>query len=177
MGMLQNMIAHSRQVQRVSMFLADHISVGPINRELLSAAALLHDITKTRSLQTKEDHAATGERLIAAKGYPEVGRIIGQHILLDNYLFEGVPSEAEIVNYADKRVLHDKIATLEKRMTYLVDMYGNTKERRQMIDRLWERSVELEKRLFALLPFAPGDLAALMAEAGATPLNGSTILP
>ncbi len=163
MGMLANMLAHSRQVQRVSLFIADHLDVKTLDRELLGAAALLHDITKTRSLQTREDHARTGEALVAEKGYPEVGRIIGQHVFLDSYQFtEEDPSEAEIVNYADKRVLHDKVATLEERMDYIFDRYGMTPGRRELILLLRTRSFELEKRLFTLLPFAPAELARLL---------------
>jgi len=161
-GMLQNMIAHSLQVRRVSLFIAANLWEGSLNRELLGAAALLHDITKTRSLQTREDHARTGELLIAEKGYPEVGKIIGQHVFLDSYLLEGNPSEAEVVNYADKRVLHDRIASLDERMLYIFARYGATPERRQTIELLRERSETLEKRLFTLLPFAPGELALLL---------------
>jgi putative nucleotidyltransferase with HDIG domain len=165
MGMLEHMVAHSLQVRRVSLFIAERLVNKSINRELLGAAALLHDITKTRSLHTRENHAKTGEELLAEKGYPEVGRIVGQHVFLDSYLFTGYPSEAEVVNYADKRVLHDQVATLEERMGYILERYGTTPERRQLLDRLRERSVELERRLFKLLPFAPDDLALFLEAA------------
>jgi putative nucleotidyltransferase with HDIG domain len=171
-GTLQNMVAHSLQVQRVSLFIADHLEAGGLNRELLSAGALLHDITKTRSLVTKEDHARTGEALLAEKGYPEVGRIVGQHVFLDSYLFGREPSEAEVVNYADKRVLHDSVATLTERMEYIVERYGASPERRDLIKLLWDRSLELELRLFKLLSFSPEDLARLMEENGDAAIRG-----
>jgi putative nucleotidyltransferase with HDIG domain len=167
MGMLEHMVAHSLQVRRVSLFIAERLMNKSINRELLGAAALLHDITKTRSLQTREDHAKTGEDLLAEKGYPEVGRIVGQHVFLDSYLFTGYPSEAEVVNYADKRVLHDTVATLEERMGYILERYGTTPERRQLLDMLRKRSVELERRLFKELPFVPDDLALFLEAASA----------
>jgi len=162
--MLENMIAHSLQVQRVSLFIADNLLKSGLNRELLGAAALLHDITKTRSLQTKEDHARTGELLIAEKGYPEVGRIIGQHVFLESYFLSVNPTEAEVVNYADKRVLHDRVASLAERMDYIMERYGGTSERRELLSRLWRRSVELEKHLFAMLPFAPEELPGLLEQ-------------
>jgi putative nucleotidyltransferase with HDIG domain len=171
-GTLENMVAHSLQVQRVSLFIADHLETRNLNRKLLSAGALLHDITKTRSLVTKEDHARTGEALLAEKGYPEVGRIVGQHVFLDSYLFGRAPTEAEVVNYADKRVLHDSIATLTERMEYIVERYGASPERRDLIKLLWDRSLELELRLFKLLSFAPEDLARLMEENGDAAIRG-----
>ena len=162
--MLENMIAHSLQVQRVSLFIADNLLKSGLNRDLLGAAALLHDITKTRSLQTKEDHARTGELLIAEKGYPEVGRIIGQHVFLESYFLSANPTEAEVVNYADKRVLHDRVASLAERMDYILERYGGTSERRELLSRLWRRSVELEKHLFTMLPFAPEELPGLLEQ-------------
>lgn len=162
--MPQNIVAHSLQVRRVSLFIADHLQAGKINRELLGAGALLHDIMKMRSLATVEDHARTGEIFVAQKGFPEVGRIVGQHVLLDSYIFGEEPSEAEVVNYADKRVIHDSVATLTQRMEYILERYGATPERRGLIKLLWDRSLELEERLFRLLPFAPDDLSGLIGE-------------
>jgi len=51
-GMLENIIAHSRQVCRVSLWIADHRKTNGLDRDLIRAAALLHDITKTRSFST-----------------------------------------------------------------------------------------------------------------------------
>jgi putative nucleotidyltransferase with HDIG domain len=162
MGMLENIIAHSRQVQKVSLFIVDRLIVKNLNRELVRAAALLHDITKTRSLQTKEDHAKTGEILLAAKGYPEIGTIIGQHVFIYECFPEGEITEAEVVNYADKRVIHDGVASLEERMNYILKRYGNTSERRQLLNSLWERSKKLENKIFRKLPFRPDELGFLL---------------
>ena len=166
MGMLENMIAHSLQVRRVSLFIVDHLISKSLNRELVGAAALLHDITKTRSLQTKEDHAKTGEILITAKGYPEIGRIIGQHVFIYECFSDDEITETEIVNYADKRVLHDGIASIEERMNYILERYGRTSERRQLLNLLWEKSKGLENKIFKRLPFRPDDLGFLLGSGG-----------
>jgi len=164
MGMLENIEAHCRQVCRVSLLIADHVQGegGSLNRDLIRAAALLHDITKTRSLQTHEDHAETGAAMLADLGYTEVGCIIGQHVRLDRYVAAGGPTEAEIVNYADKRVLHDRIVPLGERMGYILERYGREQERKRAILLLWEKTEALEGRLFAGLPFAPDDLPGLL---------------
>ena len=92
MGMLENIVAHSRQVCRVSLLIAESLSSDGLDRDLIGAAALLHDITKTRSFTTQEDHAETGERLLSELGFPEVGKVVGQHVRLDRY-FAGPGSD------------------------------------------------------------------------------------
>ena len=169
MGMLDNIVAHSRQVCRVSLLIVDHLKPDHLkpdglNRDLIRAAALLHDITKTRSFQTLEDHAETGAQLLTEIGYPEVGRIVGQHVRLDRYFASAVPTEADVVNYADKRVLHDRIVPLGERMGYILEKYGREPERKRRILLLWEKTEALEARLFAGLPFAPDDISRLLAE-------------
>ena len=157
-GMLENIIAHSRQVCRVSLWIADHRKTNGLDRDLIRAAAILHDITKTRSFSTGEDHAETGKQMLTEMGYPEVGRIVGQHVRLDRYFGSSLPDEAEIVNYTDKRVLHDRIVPLSERMEYIVERYGLSAERRQMLMSLWEKSEALEHRLFAGLSVVPEDI-------------------
>lgn len=172
MGMLDNIVAHCRQVCRVSLLIVDHLKPVALNRELIRAAALLHDITKTRSFQTREDHAETGARLLIETGYPEVGRLVGQHVRLESYFATALPTEAEVVNYADKRVLHDRIVPLDERMGYILEKYGRAPEWKRSILLLWEKTEALEARLFAHLPFSPEDVSRLLAEGPAADLPG-----
>jgi uncharacterized protein len=153
---------HSRMVCRIALMLADGlIAAGvPINRELVMASALLHDITKPRSFATGENHAQTGGEYLSALGFPEVGDIVRQHVVLDRYFSAAEPSEAEIVNYADKRVLHDKVVALDDRMAYILERYAKTPERRVLLQKLWDQSRMLEARLFAHLAFTPDGLDA-----------------
>ena len=165
MQMRPNIVDHSRQVCRVAEFLTDSlIAAGvPLNRRLATAGALLHDITKTRSLKTGENHAATGGTYLAALGYRRVAEVVRQHVTLDRYADTGDPGEAEVVNYADKRVLHDTITDLKARMTYIQKRYGTTRHHRDRIAVLWQTTLELEVHLFARLPFGPEALVEKMA--------------
>jgi HD superfamily phosphodiesterase len=98
-----------------------------IDLSLVEAASLLHDLTKTECLQTKEDHAQTGSQLLKEMGYERIGDVVAQHIRLPK---EGDPSsvsEEEIVNYADKRVMHDRIVSLEERFSDLKERYGGAR--------------------------------------------------
>jgi putative nucleotidyltransferase with HDIG domain len=168
MEMLDHIITHSMQVCRVATFLADHLKKHNknLNRDLIQASALLHDITKTRSFRTQEDHALTGSQLLTKLGYPEVGNLIGQHVRLRNYFAARVPLEAEIVNYADKRVLHDKVVNLQERMNYILEKYGKASAHRQLINRFWKKTEELEDKLFSFLPFLPEELNHLVNAKG-----------
>lgn len=148
---------HSKLVCEVALVLTDGLIAAGIdvNRKLVRASALLHDITKPRSFATGENHAQTGGQYLAKLGYPEVGEIVRQHVMLDQYFAAATPDEAEVVNYADKRVLHDKVVPLDERMTYILHRYAKTKARQDLLKQLWEQTRLLEERLFAHLSFTP----------------------
>lgn len=148
---------HSLMVCQVALVLTDGLiaaGVG-IDRKLVRASALLHDITKPRSFETGENHAQTGGEYLSSLGFPEVGHIVRQHVMLDHYFLADIPDEAEVVNYADKRVLHDRIVPLDDRMTYILHRYAKTEDRIEMLNILWDRTRLLEKRLFSYLTFQP----------------------
>ena len=168
MNMLDHIVVRSFQVCRVAVFLMDHMTSGPgsLSRNLVQAAALLHDITKTRSFSTHENHALTGAQFLSEMGYPEVGHIIEQHVRLDRYAASDFPTEAEIVNYADKRVLHDRIVSLKERMEYILEKYAKGPEYRERLLWLWQKTEELETRLFSYIPFKPEELGRLLDNEG-----------
>lgn len=152
--------AHSQQVCRVAMVLTDGLVAAGIgiNRKLICASALLHDITKPRSFKTGENHAQTGGEYLTAQGYPEIGNIVRQHVMLDHYFAGAEPTEAEVVNYADKRVLHDKVVSLDERMAYILKCYAKTKARQELLKTVWQQTQLLEARLFSYLVFSPHNL-------------------
>ena len=155
--MLEHIAAHSLQVCRVATLLANHLQlqIKMINLQLVQASALLHDITKTRSFKTGELHSETGCHYLTDRGYPEVGDIVRQHVRLDRYFESDAPTEAEIVNYADKRVLHDQIVSLPERMDYILERYGNSPIARDRLQWLRDKSILQESRIFSYLPFSP----------------------
>jgi len=164
MKMFDHIVRHSLQVYRVAVFLAEQLQVKGIelNDRLIRAAALLHDITKTRSFDTDENHALTGEQLLDELNYPEVGDLVRQHVRLDEYFALGAPDEAQIINYADKRVLHDRIVTFGKRMDYIIEKYGKAPDHQRRLFKLKESTLALESRIFSNLDFAPDDLEMLI---------------
>lgn len=162
---------HSHLVCRVAVYLTDELAVAGVtlNRPLVVASSLLHDITKPRSFETRENHAQTGGEYLTGLGFPEVGDIVRQHIVLDEYIVRGAPIEAEVINYADKRVLHDRIVPLDDRMAYILARYAHTVDRRILLKQLWEQTTRLEKRLFGFLSFSPLQLGARLPGDPGTP--------
>jgi uncharacterized protein len=160
MEMMDHIAAHSFQVCRVATHLVDLLDEEGmrLNRNLVEASSLLHDITKTRSLLTHENHALTGSQLLTDLGYSDVSDIVRQHVRLDTYASSEFPMEAEIVHYADKRVLHDTVVTLPERQDYILQRYGKDPQHRRNICDVFKKVKELEDRLFTLLKLSPEDL-------------------
>ncbi len=128
-SMRANIVDHSIQVMRVSLAITDNLKNGiAVSRDLVIAAALLHDITKTRSLTTNEPHDISGGELLRNMGFASIAEIVEQHVVLLDFNPQGRLEEREIIYYADKRVNHDKIVAVETRVDYLLQRYGSTEE-------------------------------------------------
>jgi len=165
MSMPDHIVAHSLQVCRIALLLSSSraSSNGRLNLALVEAAALLHDITKMQSFQTGEDHARSGEIYLTELGYPDVAKIVGQHVRLDAYFASDAVTEAEIVNYSDKRVVHDRVVSLGERIEYLLERYGIDERRRAWILMLAEKTREMETRIFSGVAFAPSEIELKIA--------------
>lgn len=180
-GMYDNIRAHSLQVARVSYVLYQGLvgcgSAQNIpSQELILAGALLHDIAKTLCLQEGCKHADVGFKICMELGYPEIADIVGQHVILSSYDEElyskGQFNAAAIVYYADKRVRHEEIVSLDQRLAYIIDVYGKGDAKTiAAIHKNFSRCQYLEKFLFAHLPFAVDDVAERVAKSSILPSN------
>jgi len=161
--MLGNIVSHSLEVTRVALFLCKELNKRGqrINSGLVEAASLLHDLAKTECLSTKEDHAQQGYELLKKMGYERIGQVVAQHIQIWK---EGNPScvsEEEVVNYADKRVCHDRVVSLETRFQDLKDRYGKGRTSLGQLKGLEEATLEIERKIFSILQMDPNDLEHL----------------
>jgi putative nucleotidyltransferase with HDIG domain len=163
-GMLPNIREHSLQVTRVAVLLGEALTGAgyPLHLPLIEAGALLHDLGKTPCLGTANNHALWGAGILRNLGYPEVAQVVAEHVYLeknngDARLFR----ESEVVNYADKRVLHDRVVTLSQRFIDLQERYGRTPEARARIAANLAKTRVLEDKLFAPLDLVPDDLLKL----------------
>ena len=147
-AMRPHIIEHSIQVMNVSLTITDNLKNGmSLNRDLVMAGALLHDITKTISLETRENHAVSGGTLLRGLGFPSTAEIVEQHVRIRNLNLEGRLEEREIVYYADKRVRHDTIVTIEERMRDIIQRYGATEEIRSQIIQNKSQALLIEQKI------------------------------
>ncbi len=170
-AMLDNIREHSHLVARVAEAIVagleqcERISGQAADRALVMAGALLHDIAKTICLDGSCRHDEEGMKICCRHGYPEVGRIVREHVLLssftpENYRDGRFPAR-EIVYYADKRVRHNEIVSLEQRYEYIIDIYSRENDEiRERIRHNFNRCAELEGYLFEFLAFSPDELPA-----------------
>lgn len=151
-GMWENIRAHSRKVAHLCAILASRafdlgyeVSVGEIR-----SAGLLHDLAKTRCLENGGSHAQLG----AAWVLMETGNhVLAQATLLHVHWPWELPEASEIcrlpffLQYADKRVMHDKIVRLGERFEDLQRRYGINAAARAGINATLRQTRELEARL------------------------------
>ena len=165
-GMLSHIIGHSIEVTKVALYLAVELNKRGqrIDLGLVEAASLLHDLTKSECLQTKEDHARTGSQLLKRMGYLRVGEVVAEHIQLSKKNDPSLITEEEVVNYADKRVQHDRIVSLEERFSDLMNRYGKGQEASEQMEQLKKATFEIENRIFSILGIDPSDLQHLQLE-------------
>lgn len=168
-GMFDNIRAHSLVVARVAETVLQALTetsgreLELPQKELVLAGALLHDIAKSICLKEECLHAQRGGDICLEHGFPAIAEIVCEHVLLREFSVEryarGVFYAKEIVYYADKRVCHDTIVSLEERLNYILKRYGNNDtERIQRIRDNFQRCRTLEEHLFSRMNFAADEL-------------------
>ena len=165
--MLPHIVRHSELVTEVALLIARKLNrCGQhLDLALVEAGALLHDITKTISIETKENHAETGGELLTSLGYPVVADIVRQHICLDPGSSEhNAVTEAELVNYADKRVKHEEVVDIEERFQDVLERY--VKKIPSLLARLEEVQLEtqlLEQKIFSKIDISPEQIKGILS--------------
>jgi len=163
-GMLPNIREHSLRVTQVAVFLGEALAAAGhfLHLPLIETGALLHDLGKTPCLGTGKSHAEWGAAVLAEMGYHEVARIVKEHVYLaSDPASPQPPRETDIVNYADKRVLHSRVVMLKERFADLMVRYGRTPEAQARLAALEIKVQALEDKIFAPLDLMPGDLLQL----------------
>jgi len=170
-GMLANIRAHSLMVGRVAGLLAKALNAAGqgLSLELAVSGGLLHDIAKTRCLGQRElRHDVLGGEICRVHGFSvEIAAIVAEHVMLKGGLAEAGFAERELVYYADKRVLHDRVVGLAERQEYVLARYSHGDAAlHARIRQNFLQAREVEERIFAWLDFAPEEVAGRLAEGG-----------
>ncbi|WP_353119019.1 phosphohydrolase [Nitratidesulfovibrio sp.] len=150
--------AHSSMVADMAMALAraalDNGAGGADEAALhlpsVLASALLHDIAKDYTIRFGGNHAQLGGAwALHETGNPRIAQGVMHHVhwpwRVDVTVQEWLMPL--IIIYADKRVKHDQLVTLEERFDDLVERYGRTERIRERIRESHEQAVEIEQAL------------------------------
>ena len=188
--MLPNIREHSFRVMEVARFLGEALAEAgfDLSLPLVTVGALLHDLGKTPCLGTFNNHAEWGAVILEKLGYPHLAQVVREHVHLHHDISDTRPlREAELVNYADKRVLHEAVVTLTARFADLKVRYGRTPEALARIHATEVKSRALEDKIFASLALTPSNLLHLNhcrreswencgwpSSPGANPLSGKS---
>lgn len=149
-----------------------------LDRHLVEAAALLHDVDKLAAVEPEVDglpHAEGSAAWLARQGYPELGPVVVGHPvtrLADTAWFESwfasASPEALIVAYADKRA-GQRLESMAERFASWERRYPPA-ERAARARGSWtpetfsavrQRAAEIERRVCALAAVASGDVSRL----------------
>ena len=172
--MLDNIRAHSLMVTRVAQVLFEALNNSTKTNaplpagNLVMAGALLHDIAKTQCLENNCDHARQGRDICLELGYPEVAEVVREHVILTEFspkrYGNGYFLAKELVYYADKRVRHDEIVSLEERLDYILERYGNNDPgRHRLIKENFAKCKQLETFLFSSAEMDTSSLPEIIA--------------
>jgi uncharacterized protein len=160
--MLDNIREHSIVVAKIVRAISNGLLTSGVQLSVdkAVAGALLHDIAKTQCLQTGGDHAALGREICLQHQLDEIADIVAEHIWLKSYSLDGLFSEKEIVYYADKRVLHTSVVSLDERMDDIINRYSRYDSRlTQLVQMNFDICKGIERKLFGRLDFGPDQLA------------------
>jgi uncharacterized protein len=179
---------HCLQVALVGELIATNLAKTGIEIEpsTVWAAGMLHDLVRIvdfssvpEDLGSPEDqivwkqlreqykglhHAQVGAEILTDIGETELADIIGRHATASLGTPTGPNSwKSKLVFYADKRVSHDEIVSLEERLAEGWKRHFNGRAKSDDDHALLASIFELEKELFAPLSLTPEDVQRLLS--------------
>jgi len=158
-GNPKNIIYHSIRVAQVTLELAKELKdIYELDIKLALLGALLHDVTKMKSIKTGEDHAQTGAVLIEKLGYESIAPLIRHHIILKEPIANPSITEVELVFYADKRVKHTEVVSVKERFRDVIKRYCKGDKPTPIMAKIYRQTLNLEKVIFSNISLSPFDL-------------------
>lgn len=145
-------VKHCQTVNAVATQIAVALNEAGCNldKELITAAALLHDLAKGNP-----EHAKTGAEIVRQYGYDEVAEIIEYHMdieLIDN---NGI-TEAHVLYLADKLVKEDQVVTLEERFSNSKTRFAHSLEILYKVVNRLEKAQNIKRNIEKVLGYSIG---------------------
>ncbi len=162
-SMLDNIKEHSLLVAEFALALANKMKEkGLCNEEFAEAAhraGLLHDIAKTWTIKNGGSHQQIGASIVRNETKnPLLASCVLHHVVwpwqegilgIDNTILH-LPF---LIMYADKRVKHSSLVTLDERFEDLFERYGTDDNRRANIQLNYNQAKYIEKTFSEKLEF------------------------
>lgn len=153
--MMPHIKAHCLMVARTALTLAERFERAgrPLRRDLVLASALLHDLAKSYTIYYGGDHAKLGAGWVMQETQnPAIAQAVIAHVL---WFFDGGELAIDknpctlpiLISYADKRVQHDRLVSLEDRFADLIKRYGTDQQKIDLININFEQSKKMENAL------------------------------
>lgn len=149
-AMPEHIREHSRKVAEVAVWLGRRLQEAGVGLCLrtVQATALLHDLGKLYSISHGGNHTQLGAAWVVREtGQP----LLGQGVLFHSWwpweLNLGKWPLPLLVQYADKRVMHDRVVDLRIRFADLLERYGRTELARMYISRSERDGLKVEQML------------------------------
>lgn len=128
-----SIVRHCEAVEKVCSMIVDRLYGCGIymDRDLLTAAALLHDIARC-----EKNHAAEGAALLRGLGYEEVAEIVETHMDIISSIEEPL-SERELLYISDKMVIEDTRCSINQRFEKSIGRNMTNPEALEKVIRRW----------------------------------------
>lgn len=112
---------HGAAVAALALALADRLIASgvPLDRDLVRAGAVLHDIAKGRA-----HHAEVGAVMLRDLGFPVLAAVVAQHMVIGFAAGDPI-DEAAVVHLADKLVADDRRVRLDDRWAAAERRFGD----------------------------------------------------
>ncbi|MCQ2444260.1 MAG: HDIG domain-containing protein, partial [Mailhella sp.] len=163
--MMPNIRRHCRAVAGIAVEIvrrAEEKGLVPEGRALdvpyALAGGLLHDIAKTYTIRNGGSHAQLGAAWVREEtGNPVLAQAVMFHVSWPWTGCDGLDDVSDplrlpvIVAYADKRVRHDEVVTLEERFEDLAERYGVNEEKRKDLRGYLRHAQAVEEAIFRLV--------------------------
>ena len=153
---------HMALVANVAKFFATQCTMQnvhcDINEELLTAAALLHDIDKNIPRRPGERHPDTAVRVLHDEGMDEVSELIATHPVhaIRDPRIAPKTWEEKLLYLADKMVKHEIISVDERFALWRKENLSDVD--RDMLEKSYPKVKALEAEIFRLAGISPGDI-------------------
>lgn len=152
--MLANIRLHSQMVAEVAteMALMAQKQNMEVDLNLVVAAALLHDLGKTYTVRYGGNHSQIGASwTMQETGNPAIAQCVMHHVFWPGEIDLKKYFLPLLIIYADKRVKHDSLVSLDERYADILTRYGSSAFRKERIQRSYKQNKCIEQGFNQLL--------------------------